>query len=258
MDILEDADGVLFDLDGTLVSEGKPLPWAKELLAASGSHFAIVTNDAEHMPTQIARMLGRAGLAVPAERIVAAGAETLALVAQEMPGATVLLAASNALKMYAHHLGLAVRQDHVDAVVIGRDRGFSYRTLIAAANEVIAGARLFVANPDHVHPGRSGRVIPDTGALAGALLACTGPRPYRVVGKPESHLFEIGLDILGTEPARTVMVGDNPETDGAGARRLGLRYVPIDYAQPIRPGSLAIARRDERELAAGPLGTPVV
>jgi ribonucleotide monophosphatase NagD (HAD superfamily) len=68
-------------------------------------------------------------------------------------------------------------------------------------------------------------VVPETGALAAAVLACTGPVPHRIVGKPEPTLFLKGLALLGIARHAGVVVGDNPETDGAGAMRLGLRYV---------------------------------
>jgi HAD superfamily hydrolase (TIGR01509 family) len=35
--------------------------------------------------------------------------------------------------------------------------------------------------------------------------------------KPDPRIFELALSELGADPARTVMVGDNAEADGAAA-----------------------------------------
>lgn len=39
--------------------------------------------------------------------------------------------------------------------------------------------------------------------------------------KPDARLFHHALAGVGTEPSRTLMVGDRPETDG-GAARIGM------------------------------------
>ncbi|MGI2035507.1 HAD-IIA family hydrolase [Rhizobium panacihumi] len=222
-----DMDGVLFDLDGTLVSDGKALPWARELVDASKGNFVIVTNDAEHTNHEISRMMQQVGLAVDADRIVMAGMEAIRLVAEEMPGAKVALAASSSLQTYAQSLGLHLSDSDPDVVLIGRDRNFSYDTIRMASNAVLAGAQLVVCNPDLTHPGSRGTIVPETGALAASILACTGPVAYRIVGKPEPGIFLAGMRLLGSDPSRTLMVGDNPNTDGMGAARVGMHFFQV-------------------------------
>jgi ribonucleotide monophosphatase NagD (HAD superfamily) len=63
------------------------------------------------------------------------------------------------------------------------DRAFSYDTIRITANAVLAGAALVICNPDRMPPGPGSSVVPETGALAAAIVAYTGPIPYRVVGK---------------------------------------------------------------------------
>ena len=100
--------------------------------------------------------------------------------------------------------------------------------LAAAANAVRDGAELIVANPDRTHPGKDRAVVPETGALLSAVLACTGEVPYRVIGKPEPPMFWKALSLLGAEGAGAVMIGDNVETDGRGALRTGMTFIHID------------------------------
>lgn len=51
------------------------------------------------------------------------------------------------------------------------------------------------------------------------------------VGKPDPRVFAEGCRRLGTEPAETIYVGDEPDIDAVGATQAGLRGVWID-----RPG----------------------
>lgn len=231
MDVLAGLDlsarGYLVDLDGTLVSGGKPLPWAHELLSRLAGRCVIVSNDAEHTSRQLARMLGLQGLVVPEASIVLAGECAIRLVAVERPGARVLLLASTALRRYATRLGLALTADDAEVVLVGRDRDFSYKSIQLAAGALHRGASLIVANPDGCHPAPDGSPVPETGALAAAILTAAGQPPYRVVGKPQPELFRDGLARLGCEAAAAVMIGDNPETDGAGARAAGIPFFLI-------------------------------
>ena len=226
-DRLPPKDGFIVDLDGTLIAGGAALPHARALFEHLTNRFVIVSNDAEHVPAQVAAMLGSLGLPVRPDRIVLAGVYTLDLIAAERPQAKVLLCASSALEDYAAHLGLRLVAEAPDVVVIGRDRRFSYAKLAAAANAVHAGAELVAANADRLHPGPRGTVVPETGALLAAVQHCVGPRPCRVIGKPEPALFAAALRILGVPAGRAAVIGDNPETDGVGAGRLGMHFVDI-------------------------------
>ncbi len=55
----------------------------------------------------------------------------------------------------------------------------------------------------------------------------------RGVLKPDARIFEFALAELGADPARTVMVGDNPDADG-GASALGCTFRLV-AASPDRP-----------------------
>ncbi|RKE68462.1 HAD-IIA family hydrolase [Pseudorhodoplanes sinuspersici] len=219
--------GYLVDLDGTLMSGAKALPGAVQLIERLERRFVIVSNDAEHTPAQLSRRLRAAKLMVPEERIVLAGTTTLDCIMKEEPEARVMLIGSVALNRYARGIGLRLSEGRPDIVVLARDQRFTYGRLAKAANAIRAGARLIVSNPDHTHPGLAGEIVPETGALLSALLACTGPLSYRVIGKPEPTLFLKGLDLLGIASDQGVVIGDNPDTDGAGARRMGLRFVRV-------------------------------
>ncbi len=229
----------LVDLDGTLLSGAQAYPRAAAFLRHLGERCAIVSNDAESTPLLLSGKLRRLGLALPPERIVLAGTAALEHVAARHPGARLMLLGSPALRRHAKTLGLDTEAGEPEVVLLARDRAFSYAKLARAANALRGGAALVVANPDLVHPGPGGAVIPETGALLAALEACAGPVARTVVGKPEPILFRRALDVLGVAAADAVMIGDNPDTDGVGAARLGIRFLQVEPGELPDPDCIA-------------------
>lgn len=218
------ARGYLIDLDGTLMSGRQLLPGARELLTRLENRFVIVSNDSEHTPQQLVGRFASLGVFLEVGQVVLAGTCALETISADHPRARVMVLGSTPLRSYARRLGLRVGEPECDVVLVARDRRFSYGRLAAAAEAVAGGAKLYVACPDLTHPGPNGQQVPEAGALAAAVLACTGPVNHTVIGKPEPALFRLGCERLGIDPAEAVMIGDNPLTDGAGAAALGLAF----------------------------------
>ncbi|MFN3522578.1 MAG: HAD-IIA family hydrolase [Phenylobacterium sp.] len=220
---LSQAEGVLLDWDGCVALGDRPLPAALRLIRAHADRVAIVSNNSTHLPHMFAALLADAGAPIASERVILAGDEALKRAARAGSRRALVLGDSR-MRAHAQSLGLNLVREEADLVVLLRDTRFSYARLERAVNSLTRGARLIVANPDGAHPGPNGRVTPETGALLAAILACVDPDgiEMEVIGKPAPGLFESACAVLGTGPGRAVMVGDNPHTDIAGARALGL------------------------------------
>jgi HAD superfamily hydrolase (TIGR01450 family) len=229
---LESAEGILIDLDGTLMTGGRLLPGAASFLSDLHRPHVILSNDTEHTAHQLARMFLREGIPLTADQFVLAGVALVEELAAAEPGASVLMLGSLRLQRLARSRGLRLTSDNPAVVLVMRDRRFTYQRLAAAARAVHGGARLIVACPDMAHPGPAGEPVPESGALAAALLACTGPIEYRVFGKPDPEIFRLAAARMGLAPSRCAMVGDNPATDGAGALLAGMTF-----HQVARPGA---------------------
>jgi 4-nitrophenyl phosphatase len=67
---------------------------------------------------------------------------------------------------------------------------------------------------------------PETGPVVAFLEAASG-RKATVLGKPNPEIFELALERLGLGREETVMIGDTPETDIAGATAAGLRSIHV-------------------------------
>jgi 4-nitrophenyl phosphatase len=175
------------------------------------------------------------GLQLPRERIFLAGAEAVRIAAGH-PDAGVLMVAAPRMRRYASERGIALVDQNPNLVVLMRDESFDYAQLGRVANAVRSGAKMIVANADLTHPGAGGRVVPETGALLAAVLACTGEAPVDrlLIGKPGPLLFESACAVLGVSPDETLMIGDNPATDGEGAFNAGIRPILIGVASQLR------------------------
>lgn len=229
---VSDIEGYLIDLDGTLISGRTVLPDAAWLLEKAAGRFMLVSNNSEHTPAQLSRHLRHMGLRIDPSQIVLAGTAAIDRISRTSPGARLLLLGSVALATYARKLGLDVVQEaEADIVLVTRDRKFTYAKLAMAAEAISLGARLIVACPDRSHPGPRQQPIPEAGALAAALVAAAGVEHYEVVGKPEPLLFETACQRLDIEPRNGLMIGDNADTDGAGARRLGMAFLLVRHGR---------------------------
>lgn len=227
-----DIAGYLIDLDGTLISGRAVLPDAAWLLEKAAGRFMLVSNNSEHTPQQLSRHLRHLGLRIAPDQIVLAGTAALEHISRTSPGARLLLLGSPALAAYARTLDLHLVQEAVaDIVLVTRDRKFTYAKLALAAEALSLGAHLIVACPDLSHPGPRRQPVPEAGALAAALIAAAGTDQYEVVGKPEPLLFETACRRLCIDPRRGLMIGDNSDTDGAGARRLGMAFALVRNGQ---------------------------
>jgi HAD superfamily hydrolase (TIGR01450 family) len=219
--------GLILDLDGTLMREHEAIDGAAELLRAFGDRYVIVSNNSTHTAVQLTRRLRAAGLRVDPERLVLAGECSVHYLRAHHPRARVLMCASATLRRYARQRGCLLVEEDADIVMLALDRRFNYAWLEHLTQELLRGAQLVVSNTDATHPGPRGIVVPETGALMQALVACSGRTPLHVVGKPETAMFEEGLRRLRMAPEQAVVIGDNLCTDALGAVRSGLRYLMV-------------------------------
>jgi HAD superfamily hydrolase (TIGR01450 family) len=222
-----DPAAILVDMDGTLLIGRQPVRGAAELLARYSDRAAIITNNSADTTTVIARRLRHLGLPVRAEQVFSAGTLMIDHVASRHLGDRVMAVTSQVLKRQARARGLLLVDTDPHVVLVARDRAFNYAKLTAAANALRHGAILIAANPDTSHPGPNGRLVPETGAIVASLTAICGPIDVEVIGKPSPLIAEAALAYLGARAAESIVIGDNPATDGRVAEAIGAAFVPV-------------------------------
>ncbi len=228
---LPDIRGVVSDLDGVVYRGDTPIDDAVTAICGwmeHGVRVAYVTNNSTGTSAHFAAKLGRMGIPATAEDVVTSGEAAANFVRGRWPnGAKVHVVGSDALRDTLRGVGCKLTTGEADAVVVGLDRDFHYDKLAKAADAVRSGAYLIGTNPDRMYPVPGG-FIPGAGSLLAAITSAAGlDSPHVVVGKPEPALVEIALWKLGTDAVRTIMIGDQLETDVAAGRNAGLTTVLV-------------------------------
>lgn len=237
--MLERYRAVLCDLDGCLVSGETVLPGAREFVAAAGARLMVLSNNSTDTAVSLSQRLAHGGLEVPPARIILAGVAAIEAVATQAPGARVFVCGSGATVMHAADVGLKSDAHAPEFVILTRDTGFTYARLQLVLGFLVKGARLVVANMDSTHPGADDVPVRETGALLATIRECLPDHAFEVIGKPGTGLFHAALDRLGVVPDQAVLVGDNPVTDGAGARAAQVDFLQIGTAPGARYRDLA-------------------
>ena len=241
-ELIERYDGILLDAYGVLVDARGILPGAAELLAEldrRGRVWAIVSNDASRSQATYAKRFAGYGATVPEARVVTSGSLLPPYFrANGLSGARTFVLGTEDSEAYVVEGGgvpVAATGEPIDALAVCDDSGFDFlpgveRAFNAVVRAVEAGRMpaLILPNPDLVYPkgdGELGFTSGTIGLMIEAALARRFPAKrfaFARLGKPEPHLFLEAARRLAIAPDRLVMVGDQLETDIAGARAAGL------------------------------------
>lgn len=225
-------DAVLLDLDGTLYREEHALPGAADLigrLRRENRRFACLSNSTAS-PRQISQRLTRMGMDIDPEHIYpATEACTDYILEKYAPRPRVYNLATTGIRemldgkvTWIEHAG-----QPCDAVIVGvpsspfatEDR---QRTALLLLRN---GAELVGICADRIFPSPRGLEF-GAGALS-ALLAYAANVPPTFCGKPGQTFFLELCHKLQVNPARCILIGDNLETDIAGAKQLGMNAALI-------------------------------
>jgi 4-nitrophenyl phosphatase len=229
-------DTVLCDLDGVVWLAHRPIAGSVEAVAQlrrSGRRVVFVTNNSAATVAEHERALADVGIAAHGDVVSSAMAVT-ALIA---PGTRVLVAAgpgvAEALEAAGAHVVINSSEpltESVDAVVVGIHRDFDYDRLAVAADAARRCQRLIGTNTDSTYPTPDG-LLPGGGSILAAVAVASGIDPV-IAGKPHRPLATLVESMLAEphgafDPARVLMVGDRPETDGRFAALLGCRFALV-------------------------------
>jgi ribonucleotide monophosphatase NagD (HAD superfamily) len=267
-ELLDRYAGILLDVYGVLLDASGVLPGARELIAElerRGKPYAIVTNDASRSIDTYVKRFARLGLPIAGEHVVTSGSLLPGyFAAHSLAGARVcVLGTGDSLEYVRAGGGVVVALEQgleLDVLAVCDDSGFDFLpglewAFSAVVRAVEAGRRprLVLPNPDLVYPKQVGELGFTAGAMALVIEAALARRfPHeRLVfdrlGKPEPHLFRTAAAKLSLAPDRLVMIGDQLETDVAGARAAGCdaalvagvsrwrRELASDHAQAVAP-----------------------
>ena len=248
-EIVADFDAVLVDQYGVLHDGRQAFPGARaalEALSARGLPVVALTNSGKRAAENAAR-LDRLGFPQSLFTAIVSSGEVVwrdlraRLAARSLaPGSRVLVLSRDQDRSVIAGLDLEPVHpgDPADLVIIAgikpehRSRA-DYLALLSPYAE--AGVPAICANPDHiVYSGDAtafgpGRVAADYAAAGG---------PVRYAGKPAADFFAVALAEAGDPaPARTLMIGDSPHHDIAGAAAAGIATLLVTGGVQARTGA---------------------
>jgi HAD superfamily hydrolase (TIGR01458 family) len=236
----------LIDLEGTVFQDGRLVPGAAEALATIAARripHAFVTNTTSRPRSTLVRELSAMGLSVPPERILTAPRAANAFLERRGLRRCHFLLRRELLEDFP---GIVPEEESPEAVVLG-DLGeeMTFSRLNRAFRFLLAGSELITLARNRYWRSHTGLVL-DVGAFAAALEYASG-KPATLVGKPSPEFYGAALELLGTAPEETAVIGDDLESDVAGAVAAGMRGVLVRTGKfrkedletaPSRPDSI--------------------
>jgi HAD superfamily hydrolase (TIGR01458 family) len=218
----------LLDVEGVLVVDKRytAVDGAAEFIEkvrAAGCPLRLITNNTtDDRPTLIEK-LTRAGFDFTLEELHTCTAAAVNRLS-ELGARRCLVLGNEALRRIVADAGFELADDSgVDTVVVGLDRELTYAKLQTACEAVMLNkAALLALHRNRHYTDADGRNAPSVGAIAAAIEYVTQAEAT-VIGKPSPLYFQQALDEIGVPPADVLVVSDDPFSDLAGARRMGMQ-----------------------------------
>jgi HAD superfamily hydrolase (TIGR01458 family) len=215
--------GLLVDLDGTLYVGDEPVDGAREAvgkLRSSGLVLRYVTNTTRKPRREVCEHLRSLGFEVQEAEIFTPARAAAGLIGDRRCFALVDESLLEDLE------GVTLSQDRPDYLLVGDlGEGFTYDRLNAAFRRLMDGAELLALQKNRYWRKEDGLSL-DAGPFVAALEYASG-KSATVIGKPEKNFFRLALEELGLGPHEVAMVGDDSETDVAGAQAAGLKGIQV-------------------------------
>jgi phospholysine phosphohistidine inorganic pyrophosphate phosphatase len=218
--------GFLFDLDGTVYQEGRAIPGAAEALEELRRHgypFRFTTNTTRRPRRVLAEWLQGMGIQARTEEILSApAAATRWLRDRGIRRVQLLLNEAT----FEDLTGFEITDRNPEVVVVG-DLGesWTFPLLNQAFRNLMDGAELLAIQRNRYWKTDGGLSL-DAGPFVAALEYGSG-KVATLVGKPSPAFFEAAARDLGLPKERITVVGDDLESDVAGARAAGMCGIAV-------------------------------
>jgi 4-nitrophenyl phosphatase len=238
----------LLDVEGVLVADKRyhAVEGAPEFIRrvrAAGYPLRLITNNTTDDRPTLVEKLAWAGFDFTLEELHTCTAAAVNRL-RELGAQRCLVLGNETLRQITANAGFELADDSdVDAVVVGLDRELTYAKLQTACEAVSARkAALLALHHNRHYTDADGRVAPSVGAIAVAIEYVTGI-DATVIGKPSPLYFQQALDDIGVGAADVLVVSDDPFSDLAGAKRMGMqtalvlsgKYHHADVVESIPP-----------------------
>lgn len=228
--------GVLFDIDGVLVTSWRPIDGAATTLRALADHQiarTYLTNTTTRTRVQIADLLTEAGMDVTADEVITAAVLTADYVRDRYPDARCFLVNSGAIGEDMPGIDVVYSSDvrdrepeRPDVILLGgAGPEYDHVTLSRVYDWMAQGVPVVAMHRSTAWNTAEGLRI-DTGMYLLGMEETSG-RKATAVGKPAPEGFLASASRLGVEPEEMYMVGDDLNNDVLAAQVVGMAGVLV-------------------------------
>ncbi|MGY4710772.1 HAD-IIA family hydrolase [Mycolicibacterium sp. CBM1] len=229
--------GVLFDIDGVLVTSWKPIPGAADALRVLDEHQiarSYLTNTTTRTRRQIAAALCQAGIDVRPDEVITAAALTADYVRANYPDARCFLVNNGQITddmpgidiVDSLMVGDGAVPDTPDVVLLGgAGPEYNHVTLSWVYDWMTRGIPVVAMHRSTAWTTTDGLRI-DTGMYLIGMEETSG-RKATAVGKPAPAGFLASAVRLGVDPDEMYMVGDDLNNDVLAAQVVGMTGVLV-------------------------------
>ena len=225
-------EGVMFDVDGTLILSDRQLgqyqllPHAVQTLTRLRQRdipFLLLTNGSAFPEAEQAEKLRRLGLPVEDAQMLTPNSVAAGLFRARGFGRVMVLG-TDGVSQALQALGVATcapgADGTVDGVYVAWHPDCSMADIHAACSAVMAGAAFYTASDVPFFATKSGPAFGYSCAIGGAIARVTGIEP-EVTGKPSAHALDHIVRQLGVPAQRLAVIGDDPRVETEMARAGG-------------------------------------
>jgi HAD superfamily hydrolase (TIGR01450 family) len=224
--------GVLFDIDGVLVTSWQPIPGAAETLRLLDDQriaCSYLTNTTTLTRLQIASALSEAGMNVRPDEVITAAVLTADYVRAHYPGARCFLVNCGDIAVDMPGVDIVDCRTPGEApeviLLVGAGPEYDHRTLSRVYEWMTQGVPVVAMHRSMAWETTEGLRI-DTGTYLIGLEAASG-RKATAVGKPAPAGFLAAAARLGVDPDEMYMVGDDLNNDVLPAQVVGMTGVLV-------------------------------
>jgi HAD superfamily hydrolase (TIGR01450 family) len=220
----------LVDIEGTIVTDKSynPIEGAVDWINSfhsSPHRFILLSNNTTHRPKDLVDLLKSKGFEVQPENLITCMSAALNWLKKEAVKSSFVIGSSQ-LKEYLNENGIETPSHHrVEAVLVGLYPSLTYEKLKVALNALVKNrASLLALHANRLYKDEKGELSPSVGPVVKALEYAS-QKEARVFGKPSPEIYLEAVRTFDAKSDDCFMISDDPLSDLAGAKRLGMKTV---------------------------------